>query len=87
MAVHTETPAQTTGIPEKLPSEAETADILGVAPGTLQVWRSTGRYDLPYVKVGGKIRYPPPGLRAFIKRRTMSHTSKKYDPTEDTDTA
>lgn len=87
MATRTETskgplsPEQTTGIPEKLLSEAETADILGVKTGTLQVWRSTGRYDLPYVKVGGKVRYPPPGLRAFIKRRTMLHTSKKFDAT------
>ena len=33
------------------------ADILDVSPGTLSVWRSTGRYNLPFVKIGRKVRY------------------------------
>ena len=51
-----------------------TAEILGISPGTLQVWRSTGRYDLPYVKVGGRVKYRPEDIQAFIERRTKAHT-------------
>jgi hypothetical protein len=29
-------------------NEEEAAEILGVSSGTLEVWRSTGRYDLRY---------------------------------------
>ncbi|WP_411705937.1 DNA-binding protein [Edaphovirga cremea] len=33
-------------------SDKQTALILGVKISTLAVWRSTGRYHLPYTKVG-----------------------------------
>ncbi|MBT2988020.1 MAG: helix-turn-helix domain-containing protein [Candidatus Thiodiazotropha sp. (ex Ctena orbiculata)] len=52
----------------------KTAETLGVSPGTLQVWRSTGRYNLPFVKVGGRVMYRPDDVQAFIERRTMEHT-------------
>jgi excisionase family DNA binding protein len=51
------------------------ASVLGVSPGTLQVWRSTGRYSLPFVKVGGKVKYRLEDLQAFIERRTQQHTA------------
>lgn len=38
-------------------SEQEAAALLDTAPGTLSVWRSTGRYNLPFLKVGRKVRY------------------------------
>lgn len=52
-----------------LPDEA--ASILGVTSATLAVWRSTGRYPLPYVKSGGKVMYRPEDLENFIKLRTV----------------
>jgi predicted site-specific integrase-resolvase len=51
-----------------------TASILGVSEGTLSVWRSTGRYDLPYVKCGRCVRYRMEDIQAFIERRTQTHT-------------
>ena len=33
----------------------ETAEVLGVSPDTLAIWRCTKRYDLPYIKVGGSV--------------------------------
>lgn len=33
------------------------AAVLDVSPGTLSVWRSTGRYALPFLKIGRKVRY------------------------------
>lgn len=53
----------------------KTAEILGIAEGTLTVWRSTGRYDLPFVKVGNRVMYRPEDVQAFIENRTRRHTA------------
>ena len=45
------------------------AALLDVTPGTLSVWRSTGRYALPYVKVGRKVRYRRADLLAWLESR------------------
>lgn len=44
--------------------------MLGVSPGTLSVWRSTGRYSLPFVKVGRNVRYSRRALSAWLETRT-----------------
>ena len=49
----------------------EAAKRLGLAPGTLMVWRSCRRYALRYVKVGRKVFYRPADLEAFLNERTM----------------
>jgi hypothetical protein len=54
--------------------DAETAVILDTVTGTLSVWRSTGRYNLPFVKIGRKVRYRAGDLRAFLAKRTATHT-------------
>ena len=53
-----------------LSDEKAAADFLGVATGTLSVWRSTGRYNLPFIKVGRKVRYRKSDLLAWLERRT-----------------
>ncbi|MDF1528705.1 MAG: helix-turn-helix domain-containing protein [Sedimenticola sp.] len=58
----------------KLLEPETTADVLGVTTGTLQVWRSTGRYNLTYVKVGGRVMYRAEDVQAFIERRLHNHT-------------
>ena len=55
---------------DKLVGEEEAAKILGVTPGTLQVWRSTGRYGIPFVKVGRLVKYRISGLDNWIESRT-----------------
>lgn len=54
----------------------QTAEALDVTTGTLEVWRSTGRYNLPYVKVGRKVRYRAGDLREFLENRTRTHTGQ-----------
>lgn len=54
------------------PDEAGTA--IGVKPSSLSVWRSTGRYSLPFVKSGRKVFYRVGDLKAFLERRTATHT-------------
>ena len=42
---------------------------LQVSPGTLSVWRSTGRYNLPFLKIGRKVRYRRADLDAWLAAR------------------
>ncbi|MGE5525215.1 MAG: helix-turn-helix domain-containing protein [Rhodospirillaceae bacterium] len=56
---------------DSLLNEREAAETLHVSTGTLQVWRSTRRYPLPFVKIGRAVRYRRSDLEAFIKSRTV----------------
>lgn len=55
--------------------DKQAAAALGVKPSTLAVWRSTGRYDLPFAKVGRLVRYRLADLAKFIDSRTAGHTA------------
>jgi len=55
--------------------EKEAAAVLTVAPGTLGVWRSTGRYNLPFTKVGRHVRYRRADLEAWLEKRTRKSGS------------
>jgi len=57
-------------------NDSQTAAILSVKPSTLSVWRSTGRVNLPFVKVGRLVRYKAGDIRIFIEKRTQSHTGE-----------
>ncbi|HAT2489284.1 TPA: helix-turn-helix domain-containing protein, partial [Aeromonas hydrophila] len=37
--------------------DKQAAEVLAVKATTLAVWRSTGRYNLPYLKVGRLVKY------------------------------
>jgi len=52
------------------------AAALGVQTNTLSVWRSLGRYNLPYVKVGRSVKYRVSDLAEFIASRTASHSGE-----------
>ncbi len=56
---------------DELLKEGKAAEILGVEPGTLDVWRCTKRYPLKYVKIGRLIRYRRGDLRAFAASRVV----------------
>jgi len=53
----------------KLLTKEDVSEILGVSVGTLAVWRTTKRYNLPYVKSGRLIRYREEDVQAFITSR------------------
>lgn len=57
---------------EPLLDPEQVSEILGVSPKTLNVWRCTGRYNLPFVKSGARVRYRRTDVEAFIERRTQS---------------
>lgn len=56
---------------DKLINNAEAANYLGVSPGTLDVWRCTKRYRIPFIKVGRLVKYRKSSLDEFIASRTM----------------
>jgi predicted DNA-binding transcriptional regulator AlpA len=57
---------------DPLLSETQAAAFLGVKPASLQVWRSTRRYPLAYVKVGRLVRYRLSALNAFLASREVA---------------
>ena len=59
--------------PGDLLDEKQAAEILSVTPGTLSVWRSTGRHSLPFVKIGNCVRYSRSALQAWIESRTRAN--------------
>ena len=72
---------QILSFPNKRITTQEAADFLGVTKGTLEVWRSQGRYNIPYIKIGSKVRYRMSDLVAFIEERVTN----KYEDKEEAD--
>lgn len=64
---------QGTAFCKDLLDEKLAAAKLDVTPGTLSVWRSTGRYSLPFVKIGRKVRYRLSDLDLWIAKRTRQN--------------
>lgn len=60
---------------QKLLTPTEVAQMLGVNSETLNVWRATKRYNLPYVKVGRLVRYTQSAIEEFIAARTQAANS------------
>ncbi len=56
---------------DKLLTRTEAAAYLGVAKGTLDVWATNKRYNLPYIKIGRLAKYRQSDLEAFIASRTV----------------
>ena len=58
--------------------DKQAAEVLAVKATTLAVWRSTGRYNLPYLKVGRLVKYRISDLAEFLARRTAHHTGEGF---------
>jgi excisionase family DNA binding protein len=58
-------------------SNQQAAEYLGISPNTLEVWRCTKRYDLPYIKVGRIVKYRREALDAFLEKRTIGAESEE----------
>lgn len=55
----------------KLLSPDEAAKILGISKPTLSNWRSTKRYEIPFVKIGQLVKYRQCDIMRFIDERMV----------------
>ncbi|WP_334180909.1 helix-turn-helix domain-containing protein [Pseudomonas nitroreducens] len=55
--------------PSDLLTPERAAAVLGLSPRTLAAWRGWRRNILPYVKVGGRVRYRRQDVAAFLSSR------------------
>lgn len=53
----------------------QAANYLGLQSQTLSVWACTGRYALPFIKVGRKVFYRREDLDNFLTNRTVTQTA------------
>lgn len=58
---------------DKLTSE-QAAQYLGLKASTLAVWRSNGRYQIPFIKIGSKVLYLQRDLDHWIASRRQLST-------------
>lgn len=57
----------------------QAADFLGIKPQTLSVWACSGRYALPFCKVGRRVKYRLADLEKFLAERTVTSTGQLED--------
>ena len=56
-------------------NEKQAAEMLGVSPGTLSVWRCNRRISIPYTKIGRCVRYDRAQLENYIRQQTVGGDS------------
>jgi predicted DNA-binding transcriptional regulator AlpA len=54
---------------------AQVADLLQVGPQTLVNWRSTRAVPLPFVKIGGCVRYWRSDVLTFLVHSTIGRST------------
>ena len=73
MATETRTNVVTGQFIDELLDERAAAKFLDLKPGTLSVWRCTGRYRIPFIKVGCRVRYRRSALEAWLDSRVRDN--------------
>lgn len=54
-------------------TDEELAKFLKISPGTLRHYRSSGTEHIPYVRVGGAIRYRIEDVTAYLDSKVVSN--------------
>jgi predicted site-specific integrase-resolvase len=52
----------------------QVAEALGLKPQTLDKWRCTGRYELPFYKIGRRVFYRRGDVEVFLESCRRAHT-------------
>jgi predicted site-specific integrase-resolvase len=58
-----------------LMKEAQAADFLGIKKNTLACWRSSRLVNLPYIKIGGSVRYKLKDLEQYLEANKHGHSN------------
>jgi excisionase family DNA binding protein len=65
---------------DKLLTEREAAEILGVSAQLLRKWRAQRPGHLPCVRIGRCVRYHPKDVEGFIERRKAEANDSTEPP-------
>lgn len=57
---------------KKFLSPKELSEYIGVKESSLAVWRTNKTYPLPYIKVGGLIRYNKEAVDQWLESRSRN---------------
>lgn len=57
--------------PDILITRNELAEMLGISRGTIDVWVSTKRVNIPFVRIGKAIRYRISDVLAYLEKNTV----------------
>lgn len=52
-------------------TNAQAAEYLGISPATLNIWRCSKRYTIPFVKVGTRVMYRKEDLDTWLASRRV----------------
>lgn len=63
--------------PSTFITEKDVAIILGIQHKTLTTWRHTRAVDIPYLKLGGAVRYQVGDIRQFISENMQIASRRK----------
>jgi len=69
--------------PPNLLDRRKAAAYLDSTYTTLSAWASKGSVDLPYIKIGGRVKYRQEDLDAFLERQTVSKASNAGQATQE----
>jgi excisionase family DNA binding protein len=63
---------------EKLLTPLQLAEIFNVRVGTIYSWKSRG-VDIPYVKIGGTIRFREKAVMDWLMERERERKRRKFE--------
>lgn len=63
------------GTPDELMTPEQVANALLLSLRTLAAWRSSGRNPLPYLKIGGRVRYRRSDVDAWLGSQARTSTA------------
>ena len=63
----------------------DVAELLDVSSQTLASWRTTGRYDLPFVRIGRLVRYRRADIEEFLEGLEAMDEGSVLDDEGDSD--
>jgi excisionase family DNA binding protein len=74
LAIAREWPVEPRITKDQLLTTAQAAEILGLSEGTLSTWRCTRRAEVPYLKIGGRVRDRRSNVEAWARSQRQGGT-------------
>ena len=59
-------------IEDRLINDRELCDLLGWNPSTPSVLRARGKMQIPFIKIGKRVRYRVSDVEAYLEKQTVN---------------